>query len=57
MFGGMWSVAMTDFLQMIIIVVGLSLIAWFAADLAGGADKVIGMPPRADMFRFFPRRR
>jgi len=40
-FGGMWSVALTDFLQMVIIVIGLSLIAWFAADLAGGADNVI----------------
>ena len=45
-FGGMWSVALTDFLQMIIIVVGLSLIAWFAADLAGGADKVIALRGR-----------
>ncbi len=53
-FGGMWSVALTDFLQMIIIVVGLSLIAWFAADLAGGADKVIGYAASKDMFRFFP---
>jgi len=53
-FGGMWSVALTDFLQMIIIVVGLSLIAWFAADLAGGADKVISYAAGRDMFRFFP---
>jgi len=53
-FGGMWSVALTDFLQMIIIVVGLSLIAWFAADLAGGADKVVSYAAGRDMFRFFP---
>jgi len=53
-FGGMWSVALTDFLQMIIIVVGLSLIAWFAADLAGGADKVVGYAAEKEMFRFFP---
>ncbi len=53
-FGGMWSVALTDFLQMIIIVVGLSLIAWFAADLAGGADKVVSYAAGQDMFRFFP---
>ena len=53
-FGGMWSVAMTDFLQMIIIVVGLSLIAWFAADLAGGADKVVGYAAGREMFRFLP---
>ena len=53
-FGGMWSVALTDFLQMIIIVIGLSLIAWFAADLAGGADKVIAYAASKDMFRFLP---
>jgi len=53
-FGGMWSVALTDFFQMIIIVVGLSLIAWFAADLAGGADKVIDYARTKDMFQFFP---
>jgi Na+/proline symporter len=51
-FGGMWSVALTDFLQMIIIVIGLSLIAWFAADLAGGADKVVAYA--ADGTCFFP---
>ena len=53
-FGGMWSVALTDFLQMIIIVIGLSLIAWFAADLAGGADKVVAYAAGRDMFQFFP---
>ena len=30
LFGGMWSVAVTDFIQMIILVVGLSIIAVFA---------------------------
>ncbi len=53
-FGGMWSVAVTDFFQMLVIVVGLSLIAWFAAGLAGGADKVIGHAAANDMFRFWP---
>ena len=53
-FGGMWSVALTDFMQMVIIVVGLSLIAWFAADLAGGADKVVAHASTKDMFNFFP---
>ena len=54
LFGGMWSVAMTDFVQMIVIVVGLSLIAWFAADLAGGAGKVVEFAAREGKFRFFP---
>jgi len=54
-FGGMWSVALNDFLQMLIIVVGLSLIAWFAADLAGGADKVMAHASAKEMFSFFPQ--
>jgi solute:Na+ symporter, SSS family len=53
-YGGMWSVALTDFFQMIIIVAGLALIAWFAADLAGGADKVIAHAASKDMFNFWP---
>ena len=54
LYGGMWSVAMTDFVQMIVIVLGLTLIAWFAADLAGGAGKVVGFAAREGKFRFFP---
>jgi solute:Na+ symporter, SSS family len=53
-FGGMWSVALTDFFQMLIIIVGLLLIAFFAADLAGGADKVVAYAAQKDMFNFFP---
>src|SRR5206468_1057359 len=40
LFGGMWSVAVTDFIQMIILVLGLAVIAVFAGNQAGGADKV-----------------
>lgn len=54
LFGGMWSVAVTDFVQMIILVVGLSIIAYFAADLAGGADKVISLAQSKDLFKFWP---
>jgi SSS family solute:Na+ symporter len=54
LFGGMWSVAVTDFIQMIILVVGLSILAVFAADQAGGADKVIALATSQDMFRFWP---
>jgi solute:Na+ symporter, SSS family len=54
LFGGMWSVAVTDFIQMIILVVGLSTIAIFAANLAGGADKVVAMAVSKDLFRFLP---
>jgi Na+/proline symporter len=50
----MWSVAVTDFIQMIILVLGLSVIAFFASSMAGGADKVIALAASRDMFRFFP---
>ncbi|MCX7893081.1 MAG: sodium:solute symporter family protein [Burkholderiales bacterium] len=39
--GGMWSVALTDFVQMIVIVAGMLFIAWTAAALAGGFDVVV----------------
>jgi len=54
LFGGMWSVAITDFMQMIILVVGLSALAIFAANQAGGADKVIALAVSQDMFKFLP---
>ena len=54
LFGGMWSVAMTDFVQMIVIAVGLTAIAWFSADLAGGAGRVIEFAAREGKFQFFP---
>lgn len=54
LFGGMWSVAITDFIQMIILVVGLSILAVFAADQAGGADKVLALAISKDMFKFWP---
>ena len=54
LYGGMWSVAMTDFVQMIVITLGLLAIAWFAASMAGGADKVIDYAAREGKFRFWP---
>ena len=54
LFGGMWSVAVTDFMQMIILVIGLAIIAMFAADQAGGADKVIALATSKDLFQFWP---
>jgi len=54
LFGGMWSVAITDFIQMIILVVGLSIIAFFAAGQAGGAEKVIALAQQRDLFSFLP---
>ncbi len=54
LYGGMWSVALTDFVQMIVIAVGLVAIAWYAADLAGGAGKVVDFAVREGKFQFFP---
>ena len=54
LYGGMWSVALTDFVQMIVIVVVLLLIAWYAADLAGGAGKVVDFAAREGKIRCFP---
>lgn len=54
LFGGMWSVAITDFIQMIILVGGLAILAVFASHMAGGADKVINLALSRDMFRFLP---
>jgi SSS family transporter len=54
LYGGMWSVALTDFVQMIVIALGLIAIAWFAADLAGGVGKVVDYAVREGKFQFFP---
>ena len=54
LFGGMWSVAITDFIQMIILVFGLAILAVFAGDLAGGAGVVIQLAVDKNMFHFLP---
>ena len=54
LFGGMWSVAVTDFIQMIILVVGLAILAVFAGNMAGGADKVVTLAMSKDLFKFWP---
>ncbi|MFC5459501.1 sodium:solute symporter family protein [Massilia niabensis] len=52
--GGFLAVALTDFIQMIVLVIGMSIIAFFAADLAGGADRVFDMAQSADLWRIWP---
>jgi Na+/proline symporter len=37
-----------------VLVVGMTIIAFFAADLAGGADKVLNMAQQADLWRLWP---
>ena len=53
-FGGMWSVAFTDLFQTIVIVIGLSLVAWLVGDLAGGASVVVSKAAAEGKFDFFP---
>ena len=52
--GGMLAVAWTDFIQMIVLVIGLSLIAVMASHQAGGADKVIALAQSNDWFKILP---
>lgn len=52
LFGGMWSVALTDFMQMIIIVAGLVYLTWLIGDMAGGADVVISHAAAEGKFSF-----
>ncbi|QJR16789.1 sodium:solute symporter family protein [Usitatibacter palustris] len=54
MAGGMWSVALTDFFQAMVIIVGMLYVAWVVSDLAGGAGKVIEAAATADRLQFLP---
>ncbi|MCB0551789.1 MAG: sodium:solute symporter family protein [Phaeodactylibacter sp.] len=51
--GGMWAVSVTDFIQTIMIVVGLLLIAWQVGSAAGGVSKVLESTPPG-FFNFLP---
>jgi SSS family solute:Na+ symporter len=54
LYGGMWSVALTTFFQMIVIVLGLFYIAWLISDLTGGVAPVIAHAAAHDKFNFWP---
>lgn len=51
--GGMWAISVTDFIQSIIIVIGLMLLAGVLAQEAGGVVNVLKEVPR-EKFRFLP---
>ena len=53
-FGGMLAVAWTDFIQMIVLIIGLSYIAYLSSGMAGGADKVLALAQSNDWFRMMP---
>ena len=52
--GGMWSVALTDLFQSVVILIGLAGVAWLVGDMAGGPGKVIAAAAEAGKFDFFP---
>src|SRR6185437_9671056 len=54
MLGGMFSVAITDFIQMIIIVVGMLYIGWEVSGLAGGVGKVVSHAAANGKFHILP---
>jgi solute:Na+ symporter, SSS family len=54
MLGGMFSVAITDFIQMIIIVVGMLYIGWEVSALAGGVTDVISKAASDGKFHILP---
>jgi Na+/proline symporter len=54
LFGGMWSVAMTTFVQMIVIVIGLLMVSSNAAEQAGGVATVIAKAHAEGKFEFLP---
>jgi solute:Na+ symporter, SSS family len=53
-FGGMWSVAFTDLFQTVVILIGLTLVAFLVGDLAGGAGKVISQAAADGKLVMFP---
>ncbi len=54
LYGGMWSVALTTFVQMIVIVLGLLWITWLVADMTGGVAPVVEHAYAAGKFNFWP---
>ena len=53
-FGGMWAVAITDFLQMIIIVIGMLFIGHELSGMTGGVMVVAEHASNAGLFNFWP---
>ena len=54
LFGGMWSVALTDFFQMIVIVAGMLYIGYLVSDMAGGIGRVVDHARGDGKFEFWP---
>ena len=54
MSGGMWSIALTDIFQTVVIVLGLLYIAWLLGDLAGGFNAFFDKAASAGKLDFWP---
>lgn len=54
LFGGMWAVAITDFIQMIVIVIGMLFIGNEFSGQIGGVSVVIDHARQAGKFEFWP---
>jgi Na+/proline symporter len=54
MWGGMWSVAVTDFIQMIVILVGMVYIAVEVSGIVGGVGTVLNHASDAGKFNLLP---
>ena len=54
LFGGMWAVAITDFIQMIVIVIGMLFIGHVVSGQIGGVSVVVDHARHAGMFEFWP---
>ena len=54
-FGGMWAIAITDLVQMVVIVFGLLYIGGEVSSMAGGLNNVAEPAPAAAKFAFCPR--
>lgn len=55
LWGGMFSVAWTNFVQMVIIVIGLCYIAFIVAERAGGVATVVSHAQSAGKLAFWPK--
>jgi Na+/proline symporter len=55
LFGGMWSVAVTTSIQMIVIVLGLFYIAYLVSTMTGGIAPVVNHAAAAGKLDFLPR--
>ena len=54
MFGGMWSVALLDFVQMTVIMTGMILIAYLISGDVGGVGRVVDHAQAAGKLQLFP---